>query len=347
MKQATLYKDLKDSRVQCQACNHYCILNNGQTGLCKVRKNQEGKLFLMVYGKISAAHIDPVEKKPLFHFLPGKEIFSVGTIGCNFQCDFCQNWQLSQAIVREGFPDASQSPTDHELPPEEVVEICQNRQIPAIAFTYNEPTIFFEYTYDVARLAHDHKIKSVYVSNGYASKEAIDKISLYLDAINIDLKSFREDFYKKICKARLQPVLDNIKRFHKNQIWVEITTLIVPGENDSEEELTQIAEFINSVSPNIPWHISKFTPQYKMDKKPPTASKKIQEAYEIGKRAGLNFVYAGNISDEKLQSTFCPKCETLLIQRNWNTSQIKGLGISNSGEATCQNCSTKIPGVWS
>jgi pyruvate formate lyase activating enzyme len=344
MKQATLYKELEDSQVQCQACNHYCLIKDGQTGLCRVRKNKDGKLYLMVYGQISAAHIDPVEKKPLFHFLPGSEILSVGTIGCNFQCAFCQNWQLSQVSGRQGVTKVSPS----ELKLQEVVQICLDRQIPSIAFTYNEPTIFFEYTFDVAKLAKEKGIKLVYVSNGYASKEAIDKISPYLDAINVDLKSFRDNFYKKICNARLKPVLDNIKRFYENNVWVEVTTLIVPKENDSEEELTQIAEFISSVSPDIPWHISGFTPQYKMDKKPPTASKKIEQAYEIGKKAGLKFVYAGNISDEKLQSSFCPECEELLIRRNWNASQIKGLEIPDPKESqgTCQNCSAKIPGVW-
>lgn len=337
MKKATLYKKQKGKNVKCTACRHFCTIRDGEFGLCGIRKNEEGILYLTVYGLTSGTGIDPVEKKPLFHFMPGSQVFSVGTIGCNFACAFCQNAWMSQANKDSSVP----IPPLEELPPEEIVEFCLEEDIPIIAYTYNEPAIFFEYTYDTAKLASKEGIKNIYVSNGYASKEAIDKISPYLDGINIDLKAFTENFYKDLCKARLEPVLDNIKYYYKKGIWVEITTLIIPTKNDSEKELTQIAQFIASISKSIPWHVTRFTPTYKMDKIPSTPEETIKKAYQIGKKAGLEYVYAGNIHGEDLHSSYCPKCNKVLVKRDWGYTKIQNL---KNGK--CSNCGKKIKGVW-
>ncbi|MBN2016480.1 AmmeMemoRadiSam system radical SAM enzyme [Candidatus Dojkabacteria bacterium] len=351
MKKALLYQKVKNKFVKCTACKQFCLIGDGNTGICGVRQNISGDLYLLVYGKAVAANIDPIEKKPLFHFLPGTKVFSIGTIGCNFGCSFCQNWDISQAAKEfkkklskeKRLKDLKLEVTryGYDLPPEAIVSFCEEKKIPSIAYTYNEPAIFFEYTYDTAILASKAGIRNVYVSNGYASHDAIDKITPYLDAINIDLKSFSDDFYKKTCKARLQPVLDNIKYYHKKGVWVEVTTLVIPGENDSKKELTQIAEFILSVSPSIPWHVSSFSPAYKMKDKMTTSEKKIREAYKIGKEVGLKYVYGGNIWGEDLQSTYCPACNNTLIKRDWGFSKLQTLK-----RGVCDRCAGRIDGVW-
>jgi len=348
---AVLYKKLSNDTVRCTACRHYCVIPNGQTGICGIRQNKHGELHLLVYGNAVAAHIDPVEKKPLFHFLPDSEIFSIVTVGCNFACQFCQNWDISQAaqdfkksLSREGNLDKLDveiTKFGYELPPDKIVEYCKQKKIPSIAFTYNEPSIFFEYTFDTAKIARDAGIKTVYVSNGYASTEAVDKIAPYLDAVNVDLKAFTEEFYNKTCQAKLQPVLASIKYYHQKGIWLEITTLVIPGENDSPKELQQIAEFISSKSPYIPWQVSSFSPAYKMLDKGRTPSSTLKKAYELGKKAGLKFVYVGNVQNEDLQSTYCPNCNKLLIKRDWGFTKIENLQAGR-----CAHCGTKIEGIW-
>lgn len=351
MKKATLFRKLAGNRVECLACSWYCKIAPDQSGICAVRQNRGGELYLTVYGQAAAAHVDPIEKKPLFHFLPGQAIFSFGTLGCNFACLFCQNWDISQAaremkmkLLREKKAEElgltlSQSGLD--LPPEKIIEICRERKIPAVAFTYNEPTIFFEYAFDTMVLAKKEGLKTVFVSNGYASSEAIETVKGYLDAINIDLKSFREEFYRKTCQARLLPVLEGIKRYHAAGIWVEVTTLVIPGENDSTAELTAIARFLSGVSENIPWHLSRFHPDYQMTDRAATPAATLERAYEIGRESGLKFVYLGNVLDENRESTFCPSCRTLLIRR-------RGYGIEtvNLKEGRCGSCQTPIAGVW-
>ncbi len=337
MHKCILYKKKSDKKVQCQACNWYCDISEGHTGLCGVRKNIKGDLYLSVYGKAIAAHVDNIEKKPLFHFLPGTEIFSIGTVGCNFRCLFCQNWDISQVRLKE--PNETMG-TD--LPPKEIVKYCVENDIPSIAYTYNEPAIFFEYAYDTAKLAHKEGIKNIFVSNGFESKEALKKIEPYLDAINIDLKGFTEEFYKEICSARLQPVLDNIKHVHKMDVWLEITTLVIPTKNDSDEELTNIAEFIASISKDIPWHVTAFYPQYKMMDIPPTPPETLERAYEIGKKAGLNYVYTGNIPGMKGENTTCLKCKKEIIERFG--LECTSCQVDNKGR--CTNCNNKIVGIW-
>lgn len=337
MKKATLFKKLKNKTVKCTACNHYCVIASGKTGICGVRKNKDGDLNLLVYGLTSGAGVDQIEKKPFFHFMPGSPAYSIGTIGCNFACDFCQNAWMSQCTKDASIP----IPPLYKLSPKEIVDTCIKEEIPIIAYTYNEPAIFFEYAYDTARLAHKKGIKNVFVSNGYLSKEGIDKIAPYLDAINIDLKAFTEKFYQKICKAKLQPVLDSIKRCYKKKIWVELTTLIIPGENDMSKELERIAEFIASVSKSMPWHLTSFSPTYKMQGKLSTSQEAIRGAYTIGRHTGLKYVYAGNVFGEDLHSTYCPKCNTRLVKRDWGYTKIENL---KNGK--CTKCKTKIKGIW-
>ena len=317
-----------------------------------MRVNKNGKLFLVVYGKASAVHIDPIEKKPLYHFLPGQEAFSIGTVGCNFGCEFCQNWNLSQAsrILRRKLSLSKKkdqlglkvSKYGYELDPPEVVDICVKKQIPIIAYTYNEPVIFFEYLYECAVMASQVGIRNIFVSNGYESKEALDQIGPYLHGINVDLKAFRDKFYRKTCKARLQPVLDTILELNNRGIWLEITTLLIPGENDSEEELTGIARFIALINKDIPWHISRFHPDYKMTNKPVTPIQSLLKAYEIGKSEGLSFVYVGNCPSLLKEDTHCPNCDHLLIRRKGY--QIEMMPSFQNGN--CLNCQTKIAGVW-
>lgn len=340
MKKATLFKKLSGEKVECTACSWYCKISNNKTGICSVRQNINGNLYLTVYGKAASANIDPIEKKPLFHFLPGSEIFSFGTVGCNFSCDFCQNWDISQ--INKG-RDAMHcvSTIGNDLPPEKIIETCLKYKIPAVAFTYNEPTVFMEYAMDTMRIAKEKGIKTVFVSNGFQSKEAVKMLAGNLDAINIDLKSFSNDFYQKVCHAKLKPVLENIERFYGVKIWIEITTLLIPGENDSDKELKQIAKFLAGISKDIPWHVTKFHPDFKMLDKEGTSSKSLKRAYEIGKETGLSYVYIGNISDEDHESTFCPRCLTLVIKRSWYN-----IKIENFKDGKCQKCGYKIPGIW-
>lgn len=287
-----LSKKLADQKVQCLACCHKCVIAEGRTGICGVRKNVKAELDLLIYGKPVAIHVDPIEKKPLYHFLPSTKILSLGTFGCNFRCSFCQNADLSQNRLQ----DIGYRLQDIEnWPPEKIIELALEYKTLSIAYTYNEPTIFVEYAHDIMVLAKKAGLKNVFVSNGYESMETWEYIGPYLDAINIDLKSFSDDFYKKQCGARLQPVLDSIKECHKRKIWQEITTLLIPGENDSDEELTKIAEFIASVYKDIPWHISRFHPDYKMLDKDETSLESLERAERIGKKSGLKFVHLGNI----------------------------------------------------
>jgi len=289
MQECILYKPEKNNSVRSLACAHKCLIQKEKTGICRVRKNIDGKLYLLVYGKVASMHLDPIEKKPLYHFLPKTKTFSIGTLGCNFKCDFCQNYGISQ------FDESSNNQIfGREITPEAIVKEAVRTECKSIAYTYNEPVIFIEFVKDCAKLAHENKLKNIMVTNGYWSEESFDFIKNFVDAVNIDLKSFNEKFYNKLCSAKLKPVLETIKRCYKNKIHVEITTLIIPGENDSEEELEAIAKFISKIDKNIPWHISRFFPMYKMLNKPVTKIETLEKAYEIGKKY-LNYVYIGNV----------------------------------------------------
>ena len=341
--QKTELSEKKGTNIRCLACSHYCVLSEGQVGICGIRKNIKNELYLLVYGQAAAANIDPMEKKPLFHFLPGQKIFTIGTVGCNFACEFCQNWDISQSVKqlkKSSEIEGELESYGYKLPPEAIVDFCVKNKIKAIAFSYNEPTVFFEYAYDTAVLAKKKNIKTVFVSNGYFSKEAIENIRPYLDAINIDLKSFNEEFYMKTCKAKLKVVLDNIKLAHKLGYWIEITTLLIPDANDSEEEIGKIAAFIASVDKNIPWHVTAFHPEYKMLDKESTPLSTLEKAYNIGKKH-LNYVYAGNLPAKDMESTFCHKCNELLIERRYYQVKIKALK-----DGKCKKCGQSIPGIF-
>ncbi len=290
MKEAVFYKKIDSDCVQCLACNHYCKIFEGKSGICGTRQNIKGILYSLVYGISAASHVDPIEKKPFYHFMPNSKVFSIGTVGCNFNCLFCQNWDISQLTK----PPHNQV-TGIDLTPQEIVDFAKESACPSIAYTYNEPAVFIEYALDTMKLAKKAKIKNIFVSNGYISYEVRQKLKGLLDAANIDLKSFSNRFYRKVCGASLEPVLECIKHLWEMKIHIEITTLVIPGENDKANELKQIAEFIAGIDKNIAWHISRFFPRYKMTEKIATPIKILQKAKKIGIEAGLKNVYIGNV----------------------------------------------------
>ncbi len=335
-KDAMLYEPLEDRAVHCFLCSHHCRIKDGETGFCRVRMNTGGALKTLAYGKVVAANSDPIEKKPLYHFLPGSTTFSIATMGCNFHCGFCQNWQISQIGEKE-VPELPGRP----MSPEAIVEAARKEGCSSIAYTYTEPTIFFEYAYDTAKLAKDSGLANVFVTNGFMTRRTLETISPFLDACNVDLKSFNKDFYKSNCHGRLQPVLDSIKAMKALGIWVEVTTLIIPGQNDGDGELKEIAGFISGVSPEIPWHISRFHPGYQYGETAPTPPETLRKAYGFGKEAGLQFVYVGNMPGEE-KDTLCPSCNHPLIERG-------GFFASKSdiSDSRCPKCGAVVPGVFS
>lgn len=289
IKEAMFYEKLEGGKARCGLCSHRCEILSGKFGICRVRKNQDGKLYTYAYGEVIASHVDPIEKKPLYHFLPGSFSYSIATAGCNFKCPFCQNWEISQASGVSG---------GYELRPKEIIKEAKKNGCKSISYTYTEPTIFFEYAYDTAMLAKEAGLFNVFVTNGYMTEGPLRAIRPYLDAANIDLKSFREDFYKEMCGAHLGPVLDSIKLMKKLGIWIEITTLVVTGKNDSEDEFRDIAKFIVSVDPSIPWHVSRFHPDFRYLEAEPTPIETLKKAREIGKKAGLKYIHLGNVTGE-------------------------------------------------
>ena len=336
MKEAGFYERLGDEKVQCRLCAHECVIVPGKRGICGVRENRDGTLYSLVYGKIISQHVDPIEKKPLFHFLPGSRAYSIATVGCNFQCLHCQNYEISQ------FPRLYESEIlGEDLTPEELIRKVKASRSESIAYTYTEPTIFSEFAHDTAVLARSEGIRNVFVSNGFMTEASARAMATVLDADNIDLKSFSDAFYRKVCKARLQPVLDTIILMKQLGVWVEVTTLVIPGLNDSDEELKDIAAFIKGVGPEIPWHVSAFYPTYKLLDRPRTTAAQLQRAREIGLEAGLRYVYTGNIPGDRGGNTYCPACGELLIQRTGYTIRRNVLQ-----EGCCPKCTAPIDGVW-
>jgi pyruvate formate lyase activating enzyme len=336
MNEALFYNTLENSVVCCALCRHRCVIASGRTGRCRVRKNVNGILYSLVYGHVVAEHIDPVEKKPLFHFLPGSRTYSIATVGCNFKCLHCQNYTIAQYDPA----DFSEIPGGY-LAPEEIVTRALQSGCRSISYTYTEPTIFFEYALDIARLAKKADLKNIFVTNGYITSEALDVIAPYLDAANIDLKGFTEDFYQKITGARVAEVLECIEDYKKRGIWLEITTLLIPGENDQREHLEGIAGFIaGKLGSDVPWHISRFFPHNKMPDHPVTPGNKISEASSIAVNAGLRFVYEGNLHGGQ-ENTVCPTCRKTVLQRREFQTLTSGI---QSGR--CTSCNTEIAGVW-
>jgi len=334
MHEAMLYEKLEDKVVKCRLCSHRCRINNFKRGICRVRENRDGTLYSLVYERVISLAIDPIEKKPLYHFYPGSDALSLATVGCNFTCLHCQNYQISQLPKERG------EIVGEEISAEEIVFQAKLKNCQVIAYTYTEPTIFFEYAYDIARLAKEEGIKNVFITNGYMSEEALRKINPYLDAANVDLKSFSEDFYRRICGAHLEPVLSSLKLMKELGIWVEITTLIIPKLNDSEQELRKIAEFIVSLGEETPWHISRFYPAYKLNEVPATPASTLHRARQIGLEAGLRYVYTGNVPGDEGENTYCPNCSRVIIRRYGY--QIEEFHIENG---RCNFCQTKIDGV--
>lgn len=336
MKEAMLYTKQADNEVACQLCVHRCAIHEGKFGLCGVRENRKGTLYTHVYDKIIAAHIDPIEKKPFYHVLPGSTSFSIATVGCNFHCLHCQNADIAQ-FPREHPGSISGSP----IIPDEIVENAVRRNCQSIAYTYTEPTIFFELAYDTAKLAHERGLKNLFVTNGYMTQEAVETISLYLDGANVDLKGFDDAKYRKVCGGKLEPVKESIRRMRELNIWVEVTTLIIPTHNDTETELRRIAKFLYEVDPGMPWHVSAFYPQYKMINLPPTSPSTIHKAVKIGKEEGLRYVYSGNIRSDDDADTWCYACGKKLIHRS-------GFSASENriSHGLCPACGASIDGIF-
>lgn len=335
MKEARFYESFEGGAAACGLCARGCAIQDGKTGACGVRKNIGGTLFTASYEKIAASAVDPIEKKPLFHVKPGAKCYSIATYGCNFKCSFCQNFELSQPPSEgkfsfENFPG-------RRTTPEEIVEDAAASGCETMAFTYSEPTIFYELAYDCCVLARKKGILTVFVTNGYIAERPLREIAPYLSAANVDLKSFSDDWYRRTCHARLAPVCDTIKLMRELGIFVEVTTLLIPEENDSDDELSRLASFIASVDAAVPWHVSAFHPDYKMLGRSATSAVQIERAIEIGKKAGLKYVYGGNARGRGFEDTVCPSCGKTLVSR-------RGYAIlrSDLGKGNCPACGAKI-----
>lgn len=336
MHEARFFEKLEDGKVKCHLCGHECIIDSGKRGICAVRENRAGTLYSLVYGRLISGNADPIEKKPLFHFLPGTRSYSIATVGCNMQCQHCQNADISQ------YPHSHDGEVaGTQLTPAQVVAKAVASGSASIAYTYTEPTIFAEFAQDTARLAREKGLRNVFVSNGFMTEASAAALADVLDGDNIDLKSFSDRFYRKVCKGRLQPVLDTIMRMKKLGVWVEVTTLLIPGLNDSDEELHDIAQFLNATGPEIPWHVTAFHPTYKLLDRPPTPLATLRRAREIGLAAGLRHVYTGNIPGDPGENTFCPGCDHLLIERS-------GFSIRQNRvvDGLCPRCGAGVDGVW-
>ena len=335
MREAMLYEKLDGKKILCRLCSHRCKIQEGKRGICSVRENRGGTLYTLVYDKVIARHVDPIEKKPLFHFLPGSYSYSIAAPGCNFKCLHCQNADISQ------MPVDSNIIIGDDTPPGSIVDAALKYNCASISYTYTEPTIFFELAYETAMLASKAGLKNVFVTNGYITKEALAEIRPYLDGANIDLKGFTDSFYRKVCGARLDRVLEAIKLYHEAGIWTELTTLIIPGLNDGPEELRNIARFIASLDPGIPWHVTQFHPTYKLMDLPRTPVETLRMARRIGLDEGLKYVYEGNVPGEGGENTFCHSCGATLIKRfGYVISQIM------VRDGRCGSCGQPIPGVW-
>ena len=336
IRDAGFWKSLDGGRVSCFLCAHRCVIDVGKTGICGVRRNAGGRLMTLAYGEAVAANADPIEKKPLFHYLPGSTSLSLAAAGCNFRCSFCQNWRISQAMKEDG----PGNPGAFSLSPEDAVGEAVARGCRSMSYTYTEPTVFYEYARDTARLARKRGLGNVFVTNGYQTAEVLEDAAAWLDAANVDLKFFEDRTYRKICGARLEPVCETIRHLFRLGIWIEVTTLVVPGLNDSEEELGRIAGFIAGIDPGIPWHVSRYHPDYRYDRAPPTPPAVLHRARDLGKEAGLRYVYMGNVPGEG-EDTLCHACGVLLVARRGFL--VLDLRIR---DGRCPDCRTPVSGVF-
>jgi len=334
LREARHYVALGDGRVQCRLCPAVCVLGEGRRGGCGVRINLEGRLRTLVYGRPVAQHVDPIEKKPLFHFLPASKAFSIATAGCNLGCVFCQNWQISQALP--------ESARHLSLTPEEAVARARAAGCTTIAYTYTEPTVFYEYMYDTARLAHEHGLRNLWITCGYINPEPLRELCQVMDAANIDLKGFSEEFYNTYCEASLQPVLDTLRIAKEEGVWVEVTNLVIPGANDDPKMIREMCQWlVETLGPETPLHFSRFHPDYRLLDKPPTPPATLREAAAIARQEGLKHVYIGNLPTERGEDTFCPNCGSALIRRRG--FQVTENVIENG---RCPSCGADVAGVW-
>ncbi len=335
--EALLYEREPGGTVVCQLCAHRCRIRPGLRGICGVRENRDGTLLTLVADRVVSADVDPIEKKPFFHFLPGSLAYSIATAGCNLHCLFCQNWQISQWPRERGGP----LPGD-VMAPADIVRAARGAGCASIAYTYTEPTVFFELALGTSRMAAEAGLRNVFVTNGYMTREALALIAPVLDGANVDLKSFSDRCYRKVCGATLPRVLDTIRGMRELGTWVEVTTLLIPGRNDSDQELTALAGWLASVDRDMPWHVSAFFPAYKMTDAPPTPASTLHRAARIGRDAGLGYVYTGNVPGDPWESTSCPRCARWLLRR-------EGFRILENSlvDGRCPTCRLPIAGVWS
>lgn len=334
MREAMFYTLENDNRVRCGLCRFRCLIADGSRGICAVRENRKGTLYSLVYGKVCAENVDPIEKKPLFHVMPGSTSFSIATVGCNFRCRHCQNYSISQVPPNARIAGEDQTP-------DMVVRNALASHCRSISYTYTEPTMFFEFAYDTARLARAAGLANIFVTNGYISGEALATIAPWLDAANIDLKGFSEDFYRDVVHARLSEVLDSIMEYRRQGIWIELTTLIIPGLNDSERELQGIASFIvNNLGADTPWHVSQFHPTYQLTDRSCTPPETLRRAVDIGLTAGLRYVYEGNVPGRGGENTTCPACSSLLIERYGYI-----IIANRTRNGACPECGAVIAGI--
>jgi pyruvate formate lyase activating enzyme len=335
MKEASFWEKREDYKVNCFLCRHHCLIPDGKRGICCVRENRSGTLYTRVYGNPCSWHVDPIEKKPLFHFYPGSQSFSIATVGCNFRCLHCQNHDISQL------------PKDHdviageEMSPDQIVRHALSTGCRSISYTYTEPTMFYEYAFDIAKRAKEQGISNNFVTNGYIEEKPLEAIGPYLDAANIDLKSISDDFYRKVCGARVDGVLASIKKYKELGIWIELTTLVIPKYNDTDDEFRSIAAFIrDETGVETPWHVSAFYPTYKLTDSSRTPAKTLERARQIGMEAGLRYVYTGNIPGMDGENTHCHNCKRVVIKRyGFNVTEY------NIKDGVCTFCSAKIDGV--
>jgi pyruvate formate lyase activating enzyme len=357
--EARFYEALPDGRVLCTLCPHDCRIAESGRGACGVRYNKNGVLYTLVYDRVVSRSVEPVEKKPLYHFYPGSTAYSIATVGCNLRCAFCQNWEISQwpkehlpkrlapsGMVESPEPicprlaELEDAVPGERVTPEGIVKAALAAGATSIAYTYTEPTIFYELAYDTAVLARENGLKNVFVTSGYISKAPLRELVTVLDAANVDLKFFKEQSYRRISRVRMQPILEAIRLYHDLGVWVEVTTLVIPGVNDSDEELKAIAEFVHSVGIEVPWHVSQFYPAHKMLDRPVTPMETLRRAGDIGRSAGLRYVYEGNVPGEKGENTYCYNCDSLLIDRYG--FYVRSNRIDGGG---CPDCGVSIDGI--
>jgi len=332
--EARYYKKLPDREIECELCPRFCKLGDKERGYCGVRENQEGTYYSLVYGKACSAHVDPIEKKPFFHYLPASLALSIASAGCNVNCKFCQNWEISQ--VR---PEQIRH---FDFPPAQIIKTAQENKCPVIAYTYSEPIVFYEYMYDTSVAARKKGIKNVVITGGHTNPEPLQALIEVVDGIKVDLKAFDQKFYSQYVRGELKPVLDAISLISQTNIWLEIVYLVIPSLNDSPQEIRQMSRWMHEeLGPDVPLHFSRFHPAYLMKNLPPTPVSSLEKAYQIAKGQGLNYVYIGNVPGHEAENTFCPQCRNLIVERRGY--MIQAVKIKNG---LCSFCQNPIPGIW-